>query len=88
MPANVWNVYPGDDAYDFYYKNNDNIYGYTFASDTKDKLVDWMACDVDTSNMYDSGMLSDGRTGAATRPPTSLSSCTALTLPRSRKRPS
>ena len=25
MPANVWNVYPGDDAYDFYYKNNDNI---------------------------------------------------------------
>ena len=61
MPANVWNVYPGDDAYDFYYKNNDNIYGYTFASDTKDKLVDWMACDVDTSNMYDSGMLSDGR---------------------------
>lgn len=61
MPANVWNVYPGDDAYDFYYKNNDNIYGYTSASDTKDKLVDWMACDVDTSNMYDSGMLSDGR---------------------------
>ena len=61
MPANVWNVYPGDDAYDFYYRNNDNIYGYTFASDTKDKLVDWMACDVDTSNMYDSGMLSDGR---------------------------
>ena len=61
MPAHVWNVYPGDDAYDFYYKNNDNIYGYTFASDTKDKLVDWMACDVDTSNMYDSGMLSDGR---------------------------
>ena len=42
MPANVWNVYPGDDAYDFYYKNNDNIYGYTFASDTKDKLVDWI----------------------------------------------
>ena len=61
MPANVWNVYPGDDAYDFYYKNNDNIYGYISASDTKDKLVDWMACDVDTSNMYDSGMLSDGR---------------------------
>ena len=61
MPANIWNVYPGDDAYDFYYRNNDNIYGYTFASDTKDKLVDWMACDVDTSNMYDSGMLSDGR---------------------------
>ena len=61
MPANAWNIYPGDDAYDFYYKNNDNIYGYTFASDTKDKLVDWMACDVDTSNMYDSGMLSDGR---------------------------
>ena len=61
MPANIWNVYPGDDAYDFYYRNNDNIYGYTFASDTKDKLVDWMACDVDTSNMSDSGMLSDGR---------------------------
>ena len=67
MPANVWNVYPGDDAYDFYYKNNDNIYGYISASDTKDKLVDWMACDVDTSNMYDSGMLSDGRVVGMTK---------------------
>lgn len=71
MPANVWNVYPGDDAYDFYYKNNDNIYGYTFASDTKDKLVDWMACDVDTNNMYNTAILSDGRVAGITQEYTS-----------------
>ena len=61
MPSNVWNTFPGDDTYDFYYNNNNNIYGYSFATDSKDKLVDWMACDVDTNNMNGVAILSDGR---------------------------
>lgn len=61
LPSNVWSIFPGDDAYDFYYTYNNNIYGYTAKTDTKDKLVDWLACDVDTNNMSGYAMLSDSR---------------------------
>ena len=64
LPSNVWSIFPGDDAYDFYYDYNNNIYGYTAKTDTKDKLVDWLACDVDTNNMSGYAMLSDSRVAA------------------------
>lgn len=64
LPSNVWSIFPGDDAYDFYYAYNNNIYGYTAKTDTKDKLVDWLACDVDTNNMSGYAMLSDSRVAA------------------------
>lgn len=59
LPSNVWSIFPGDDAYDFYYAYNNNIYGYAAKTDTKEKLVDWLACDVDTNNMSGYAMLSD-----------------------------
>lgn len=64
LPSNVWSIFPGDDAYDFYYAYNNNIYGYAAKTDTKDKLVDWLACDVDTNNMSGYAMLSDSRVAA------------------------
>lgn len=66
LPSNVWSIFPGDDAYDFYYayNNNNNIYGYAAKTDTKEKLVDWLACDVDTNNMSGYAMLSDSRVAA------------------------
>lgn len=64
LPSNVWSIFPGDDAYDFYYTYNNNIYGYAAKTDTKDKLVDWLACDVDTNNMSGYAMLSDSRVAA------------------------
>lgn len=64
LPSNVWSIFPGDDAYDFYYAYNNNIYGYTAKTDTKEKLVDWLACDVDTNNMSGYAMLSDSRVAA------------------------
>ena len=64
LPSNVWSIFPGDDAYDFYYTYNNNIYGYTAKTDTKEKLVDWLACDVDTNNMNGYAMLSDSRVAA------------------------
>ena len=64
LPSNVWSIFPGDDAYDFYYTYNNNIYGYAAKTDTKDKLVDWLACDVDTNNMTGFSMLSDSRVAA------------------------
>ena len=64
LPSNVWSILPGDDVYDFYYADNNNIFGYTAKTDTKDKLVDWLACDVDTNNMNGYAMLSDSRVAA------------------------
>lgn len=64
LPSNVWSILPGDDAYDFYYTYNNNIYGYAAKTDTKEKLVDWLACDVDTNNMSGYAMLSDSRVAA------------------------
>lgn len=64
LPPNVGSIFPGDDAYDFYYTYNNNIYGYTAKTDTKEKLVDWLACDVDTNNMTGFSMLSDSRVAA------------------------
>ena len=64
LPSNVWSIFPGDDAYDFYYTYNNNIYGYAAKTDTKEKLVDWLACDVDTNNMTGYAMLSDSRVAA------------------------
>lgn len=61
LPVNVWTVLPGDETYDFYYENNYNIYGYDGATQTKQKLVDWMECDVDINNLSGTAMLSDGR---------------------------
>lgn len=64
LPSNVWSIFPGDDAYDFYYAYNNNIYGYAAKTDTKEKLVDWLACDVATNNMSGYAMLSDSRVAA------------------------
>lgn len=64
LPSNVWSILPGDDVYDFYYTYNNNIYGYAAKTDTKEKLVDWLACDVDTNNMSGYAMLSDSRVAA------------------------
>lgn len=64
LPSNVGSIRPGDDAYDFYYTYNNNIYGYAAKTDTKEKLVDWLACDVDTNNMSGYAMLSDSRVAA------------------------
>ena len=64
LPSNVGSILPGDDAYDFYYTYNNNIYGYAAKTDTKEKRVDWLACDVDTNNMSGYAMLSDSRVAA------------------------
>lgn len=64
LPSNVWSILPGDDVYDFYYADNNNIFGYAAKTDTKEKLVDWLACDVDTNNMSGYAMLSDSRVAA------------------------
>lgn len=61
ISVQTWSVMPGDDEYDFYYESNYNIYGYNGQTQEKEKLVDWMECDVDINNLYATVMLADGR---------------------------
>ena len=64
LPMQAWQFYPGDDAYDCYYNYNGNIYGYSFETGAQDKLVDWIACDVNSNDLYSYCFLPGGRVAA------------------------
>ena len=61
LPNDAYSFYPGDDVYDIYYDYNGNIYGYKFDTGTKEKVVDWMDCDINSNNINSFSLLSDGR---------------------------
>ena len=67
LPSFAYQIYPGDDVYDFFYDYNGRIYGYISATDTAEKVVDWMECDVDSNNMNSFSILPDGRVFAVTQ---------------------
>ena len=64
LPNDAYSFYPGDDVYDIYYDYNGNIYGYKFDTDTKEKVVDWMDCDINSNNLNGFSVLPDGRVAA------------------------
>ena len=61
IPDSAYNFFPGDDVYDIYYDYNGNIYGYKFDTDTKDKVIDWIECDINSNNINSYSILPDGR---------------------------
>lgn len=67
LPPLAYSILPGDDVYDFYYEYNSKIYGYIAETQTADKVVDWLECDVDDQNMSAYSMLPDGRVFAMTQ---------------------
>lgn len=61
MPYNSWDYAASyDEGYDFCYLYNSNLYGYKIEEQESDKLVDWMDCDIDATNMRETWMLPDG----------------------------
>ncbi len=71
LGANVELPYSGhnyfassDEEYDFYYLSNQNIYGYKSEEKMGEKIADWMDCDIDSNNLQQVMMLSDGRIAA------------------------
>lgn len=64
LNADAWSIFPGDDVYDFYYEGNGNIFGYNMTEQKKEKVVDWMECDIDSNDMNGYFMLADGRVAA------------------------
>ena len=61
LPDAAYSFFPGDDVYDIYYDYNGNIYGYKFDTDTKDKVIDWIECDINSNNINSYSILPDGR---------------------------
>ena len=61
LPNNAWNIYPGSGDYDLYYDYNGNLYGWHAETDQSEKVVDWLACDVDSNNLNTYTVLPDGR---------------------------
>lgn len=61
LPDNAWNIYPGSGDYDLYYDYNGSLYGWKAETDENEKVVDWLACDVDSNDLRSYTVLPDGR---------------------------
>lgn len=66
IPQSAYSMFPGDDVYDFYYDNNGKIFGYDIETETNEKVVDWIECDVDPNSMSGYCIMPDGRVVAMT----------------------
>ncbi len=66
MPANAWNTSSGGDAYDFCYTDGSSLFGYSMATETPEKILNWLNCDIDSNNIQYSTVLDDGNVFAIT----------------------
>lgn len=67
LPDSAWNLLPGNSQYDFFYNNGTALYGYKTDSGKEEKLVDWLACDVNSDSLNGVCVLDDGRVCAILR---------------------
>lgn len=67
LPDSAWNLLPGNSQYDFFYNNGTALYGYKTDSGKEEKLVDWLACDVNSDSLNGTYVLDDGRVCAILR---------------------
>lgn len=67
LKNNAYNLYSGNEEYTYLYRDNDSIYGYQEQTDTAEKYLSWLDCDVDGNNIDDLAFLPDGRIAALER---------------------
>lgn len=61
-PLNSWSFSVSyDEAYDYYYQYNSNVYGYKQQEQISELIVSWMDCDVNPDSIYSVYPLEDGR---------------------------
>ena len=61
-PANAWTFLTSyDEAYDYYYQLNGDLYGYKQKEQVSEQVVSWMDCDINSDNIRDTYALEDGR---------------------------
>ena len=51
IPDDAYNLIPGNGAYDFYYTSGVKLYGFDLETGEKTMILDWISCDVDSSDM-------------------------------------
>lgn len=68
VSSRAWNILPGNDVYAYFFMDNGNIFGERRDNGEVEKVVDWVACDVDSNSINSDrfGFLSDGRIVAVT----------------------
>ena len=68
VSSRAWNILPGNDVYAYFFMDNGNIFGERRDNGEVEKVVDWIACDVDSNSINSDrfGFLSDGRIVAVT----------------------
>jgi len=66
LPANVYQLYAGFEDYLYLYQVNDSVFGMK-EDETTEKLFSWMDCDVNSNNIDQFYVLSDGRVVALER---------------------
>ena len=61
-PANAWTFLASyDEAYDYYFLLNGDIYGYKQKEQVSEQVVSWMDCDINSDNIWGTYALEDGR---------------------------
>ena len=51
LPDSAWDLMPGNGTYDFFYNDSSALYGYKLETKEAEKLVDWLACDINSDNL-------------------------------------
>lgn len=51
VPHDAYELIPGGGDYDLYYTSGVNFYGYSLAEQRAEKLLNWLSCDVDSSEL-------------------------------------
>ena len=61
-PTNAWSYMRSyDEAYDYYYIYNNDLYGYKQKERVSEQIVSWMDCDIDSNYVQGTYPLRDGR---------------------------
>lgn len=68
VSSRAWNILPGNDVYTYFFTSSGSIFGERRDNGEVEKVVDWIACDVDSNSINSDrfGFLSDGRIVAVT----------------------
>ena len=51
ISSRAWNIFPGNDVYTYFFTNNGSIFGERKDTGAVEKVVDWLACDVDSNTI-------------------------------------
>lgn len=60
LQDNAYNLYSGVGDYTYFYQDSDSIYSYNAETETAEKYLSWLDCDVDGTYIDDVAFMSDG----------------------------